>query len=103
VWVNYLSNAIKYGGQPPHVELGCDEQPGDILRFWVRDNGRGIPIEEQAGLFTAFGENSKVRATGHGLGLSIVQTIVEKMGGRVGMDSTPGHGSAFYFTLPATP
>lgn len=103
VWVNYLSNAIKYGGHPPHVELGCDEQPDGTLRCWVRDNGNGIPLEEQADLFTAFGENSKVRATGHGLGLSIVRTIVEKMGGQVGVESTPGHGSTFYFTLPTTP
>jgi len=103
VWVNYLSNAIKYGGQPPHVELGCDEQPDNTLRFWVRDNGRGIPLEEQTSLFTAFGENSKVRATGHGLGLSIVRTIVEKMGGQVGIAGAPGGGSTFYFTLPATP
>jgi len=101
VWVNYLSNAIKYGGRPPRVELGCVEQPDDTLRCWVRDNGNGIPLEEQADLFTAFGENSKVRATGHGLGLSIVRTIVEKMGGQVGVESTPGHGSTFYFTLPA--
>ena len=101
VWVNYLSNAIKYGGQPPRVEVGCDEQPAGTLRFWVRDNGNGIPLEEQADLFTAFGENSKVRATGHGLGLSIVRTIVEKMGGQVGVESTPGQGSTFYFTLPA--
>jgi PAS domain S-box-containing protein len=100
VWVNYLSNAIKYGGQPPRVEAGCDEQPDGALRCWVRDNGRGIPLEEQADLFTAFGENSKVRATGHGLGLSIVRTIVEKMGGQVGVESAPGQGSTFYFTLP---
>jgi PAS domain S-box-containing protein len=100
VWVNYLSNAIKYGGQPPHVELGYNELPNDTLRYWVRDNGRGIPLEEQADLFTAFGENSKVRATGHGLGLSIVRTIVEKMGGQVGVESALGQGSTFYFMLP---
>jgi PAS domain S-box-containing protein len=101
VWVNYLSNAIKYGGQPPRVELGCVEQSDGALRCWVRDNGHGIPPEEQKDLFTAFGENSKVRATGHGLGLSIVRTIVEKMGGQVGVDSMPGHSTTFYFTLPA--
>jgi len=103
VWINYLSNAIKYGGQPPQVELGYDEETDNTLRFWVRDNGHGIRVEEQVDLFTAFGENSKVRATGHGLGLSIVRTIIEKMGGHVGVDSTPGHGSTFYFTLPVTP
>jgi signal transduction histidine kinase len=100
VWVNYLSNAIKYGGRPPRVELGYDVQLAGMLRFWVRDNGEGILPDEQPNLFTAFGENSKVRATGHGLGLSIVRMIVDKMGGHVGVESEPGQGSTFYFTLP---
>jgi PAS domain S-box-containing protein len=104
VWVNYLSNAVKYGRLPsaaPRIELGFDEQPDRFLRFWVRDFGPGIPEENQAGLFEAFGEHSQVRATGHGLGLSIVRMIVEKMGGQVGVESSPGKGSTFYFTLPA--
>ena len=105
VWVNYLSNAIKYGRIPPaaaRIELGFDEQSDDrFIRFWVRDRGPGVPAEEQADLFKAFGEHSKVRATGHGLGLSIVRMIVEKMGGQAGVESDPGKGSTFYFTLPA--
>ena len=104
VWVNYLSNAIKYGRIPPaapRIEMGFDEQPDRFIRFWVRDRGPGIPKEEQASLFTAFGEHSRVRATGHGLGLSIVRMIVEKMGGQVGVESVPGKGSTFYFTLLA--
>jgi len=104
VWVNYLSNAIKYGRIPdtaPRLELGFDELPEHFIRFWVRDYGPGIPPEEQADLFTAFGEHSQVRATGHGLGLSIVRMIVEKMGGQVGVESVVGKGSTFFFTLPA--
>jgi PAS domain S-box-containing protein len=104
VWVNYLSNAIKYGHIPAaahHIELGFDEQPDRFIRFWVRDRGPGIPKEHQPDLFAAFGEHSKVRATGHGLGLSIVHMIVEKMGGQVGVESAVGQGSTFYFTLPA--
>ncbi len=101
VWVNYLSNAIKYGGHPPRIELGSEQQPDRMIRFWVRDNGPGIAPEDQAQLFRAFGEHSKVRATGHGLGLSIVKAIVEKMGGQVGVESEASKGSKFYFTLPA--
>lgn len=102
VWINYVSNAIKYGGQPPRIELGGKKLSNGYIRFWVRDNGHGIPPEEQAHLFTAFGKKSRVRATGYGLGLSIVKQIVEKMGGQVGVESDglPGKGSMFYFTLP---
>jgi PAS domain S-box-containing protein len=105
VWVNYLSNAIKYGRIPPaapRLELGFEEQANGFIRFWVRDFGPGIPAEEQAHLFQAYGEHSKVRATGYGLGLSIVQMIVEKMGGQAGVNSTVGQGSTFHFTLPAS-
>ena len=102
VWVNYLSNAIKYGGQPPHVELGATAQADGMVRFWVRDNGSGLTPEEQARLFTPFTRLDQVRAKGHGLGLSIVWRIVEKLGGQVGVESEIGRGSVFTFTLPAT-
>jgi two-component system sensor histidine kinase/response regulator len=101
VWVNYLSNAIKYGGQPPRVELGSDMETTTI-RFWVRDNGRGLAAEEQARLFTPFERLHQVRAEGHGLGLSIVRRIVEKLGGQVGVDSEEGAGSTFWFRLAAS-
>jgi signal transduction histidine kinase len=112
VWVNYLSNAIKYGGQPPRVELGAsspsvppacggEAKEGRIVRFWVRDNGPGMRPEEQAHLFTPFTRLDQVRTKGHGLGLSIVWRIVEKLGGQVGVESEIGQGSVFSFTLPA--
>jgi signal transduction histidine kinase len=100
VWVNYISNALKYGGQPPRVELGATAQPDGALRFWVRDNGAGLAPEEQARLFTPFTRFDQVRAKGHGLGLSIVRRIVEKLGGEVGIESEVGQGSTFSFTLP---
>ena len=103
VWVNYLSNAIKYGGKPPRVELGVETLPDGMVRFWVRDNGPGIPPEAQARLFTPFTRLDQVRARGHGLGLSIVRRIVEKLGGQAGVESAVGQGSLFYFTLPAAP
>jgi len=133
VWVNYFSNAIKYGGRPPRVELGASppsippdtrgegppsippdtrgeappsipptggEVRGGMVRFWVRDNGDGLTPEEQARLFTPFTQLDQVRAKGHGLGLSIVRRIVDKLGGQVGVESEIGTGSTFWFTLP---
>jgi two-component system sensor histidine kinase/response regulator len=103
VWANYLSNALKYGGRPPRIELGATEQSDGWVRFWVRDNGPGLTPEQQARLFAPFTRLDRVRAQGHGLGLSIVRRIVEKLGGSVGVESSgvPGQGSVFYFTLPA--
>jgi signal transduction histidine kinase len=104
VWVNYLSNAIKYGGERPRIELGTDidqatRPSGRSVRFWVRDHGPGLTEEEQEQLFTPFTRLGNRRAEGHGLGLSIVQRIVEKLDGEVGVESRPGEGSTFYFTL----
>jgi PAS domain S-box-containing protein len=101
IWANYISNAVKYGGQPPRVELGAGASSGDHVRFWVRDNGPGIAPEEQGRLFTPFTRLDQVRAEGHGLGLSIVRRIVERLGGEVGVESEIGQGSTFLFTLPA--
>jgi two-component system sensor histidine kinase/response regulator len=111
IWVNYISNAIKYGGQPPHVELGATlpsippASEGEIqdgqVRFWVRDNGPGLKPDEQARLFTPFTRLDQARAKGHGLGLSIVRRIIEKLGGQVSVDSQVGQGCVFAFTLPA--
>ncbi len=114
VWVNYISNAIKYGGRPaegipPRVELGydgpADQQIGESasrqVRFWVRDNGAGLTLEEQSRLFTPFTRLDQARVKGHGLGLSIVRRIVDKLEGQVGVESEIGVGSTFWFTLPA--
>jgi signal transduction histidine kinase len=101
VWANYLSNALKYGGQPPRVELGAAAQADGRVRFWVRDNGPGLAPEAQAQLFTPFTRLDQGRAEGHGLGLSIVQRIVDKLGGQVGVESEVGRGSVFTFTLPS--
>ncbi len=103
VWANYLSNALKYGGRPPCVELGAEVQPDGPVRFWVRDNGPGILPEDQVRLFTPFTRLDQVHVKGHGLGLSIVRRIVEKLGGQVGVESQVGQGSVFSFTLPGRP
>lgn len=107
VWVNYLSNALKYGGRPPKIELGADSlQSGfgvdsPTVRYWVRDNGSGVAPDRQTRLFTLFGRFDEAASDGHGLGLSIVHRIVTKLGGEVGVESEDGAGSRFWFTLPA--
>jgi signal transduction histidine kinase len=109
VWANYLSNALKYGGRPPRVEVGFtlvegqkDGQPPNV-RYWVRDDGPGLTHEQQQALFTPFERLHQARVDGHGLGLSIVRRIVHKLGGQVGVESggQPGQGCTFYFSLPA--
>lgn len=100
IWANYISNAIKYGGKPPHIELGATLLGNGYIRFWVRDDGMGIRPESRNKLFVPFKRFSAIQATGHGLGLSIVKRIVEKLGGEVLAESEgPGKGSIFSFTL----
>jgi len=102
IWTNYISNAIKYGGQPPRIELGYTREERGRVRFWVRDNGDGITPEQQEKLFTSFSRLNRSDTKGYGLGLAIVQRIASKLDGEVGVTSEgkPGEGSTFYFTLP---
>lgn len=102
IWANYISNAVKYGGQPPIIELGATPLQNGSIKFWVKDNGTGLTPEAQAKLFVPFEQLNRVRATGHGLGLSIVQRIAQKLGGQAMVESQPNFGSCFSFTLPAT-
>lgn len=102
VWVNYLSNGLKYGGRPPRLQLGARVQEDGMVRFWIQDNGDGLTEEEQGQLFKEFTRLfHRVEERGHGLGLSIVRRILERLGGEVGVESAPGRGSAFYFCLPS--
>ena len=101
VWANFISNALKYGGWSPRVELGASARSDGMLRFWTRDNGPGIPPETRTCLFTRGNPLSHLSHTGDGLGLPIVHSIVEKLGGEVGVESKEGQGSLFFFTLPA--
>ncbi len=103
VWVNYLSNALEYGSTPlapPRIEVGATLQPDDMVCYWVRDHGPGLTPEAQPRLFMPFTRLDQMRLGGHGLGLSIVRRIMEKLGGQVGLKSQVGKGSTFYFTLP---
>jgi signal transduction histidine kinase len=101
IWVNYLSNAAKYGGPSPRITLGGETTAdGRHARFWVQDRGPGLDEAARAMLFVPFSRISTVRARGHGLGLSIVRRIAEKLDGHVGVDSTPGAGARFWFEVP---
>ena len=101
VWLNYLSNGIKYGGYPPLLTLGAEPTYNGMVKFWVKDNGPGLSAEDQERLFNEFIRLDQITIEGSGLGLSIVRRIVEKLDGHVGVSSAPGAGSQFYFTLPA--
>ncbi len=99
VWINYISNAAKYGGSPPVIELR-EKVEGDSIRYSVIDNGTGIREEMMEQLFLPFTRLDKERAEGTGLGLSIVKQILEKLGGAFGMRNRESGGAEFYFTLP---
>ncbi|WP_420644841.1 sensor histidine kinase [Candidatus Leptofilum sp.] len=100
IWVNYLSNGIKYGGHPPKLTLGATAVANDMIKFWIQDNGIGIAPEAREQLFVPFTQLNLRQDSGYGLGLSIVQRIVERLGGEVGAETLPNQGGYFWFTLP---
>lgn len=102
VWVNYVSNAIKYGGKPAQIELGCSAAANQQIKFWVKDKGVGIAPERQADLFVQFSRLDPMAAEGHGLGLSLVKRIIEQLNGEVGYELAQEGGSIFWFSLPET-
>jgi PAS domain S-box-containing protein len=101
IWANYLSNALKYGGTPPRIAIGAETLENGQVRFWVDDNGHGLGADDIDRVFMPFTRMTQAKIEGHGLGLSVVQRIVERLGGEVGVESEIGHGSRFSFTLPA--
>lgn len=101
VFQNLLSNAITYGGdEPPRVTIRASRD-GDRWRFQVQDNGVGIPPGEQERIFELFQRGSSSGGDGVGLGLAMCREIVERHGGQMDIESEPGEGSTFSFTLPA--
>jgi len=99
IWANYISNALKYGGNPPQIAFGFDELSDNKIQFWIQDNGTGLSMAQQQSLFTEFSRLHDVSIEGHGLGLSIVARIANRLGSQVGVESEVGAGSKFYFTL----
>ena len=100
VWTNYISNAMKYGGKPPRIELGATVEPEGMVRFWVRDNGPGLTRDDQSRLFIPFTRLAPSLVEGNGVGLSIVQRIIERLDGQISIESEVGKGSIFSFSLP---
>lgn len=99
---NLIGNAIKFrGSQAPRIHVSV-EREYDSWRFSVRDNGIGIRVEDRERIFGMFRRlNSGDAYPGNGIGLAIAKRIVERHGGRIWLDTAPGQGSTFQFTLPA--
>ena len=95
---NFINNALKFT-QQGCITLGYEQVSHQKIKFYVRDTGMGIPEEKQKSVFERFVKlNTFVQGTG--LGLSICKSIVSQMGGEIGVDSTEGVGSCFWFTHP---
>ncbi len=106
---NYMTNALKYSAVEKAVKIVLtrekDAQGADIARLSVQDEGQGLSAEDQKHIWECFYQAEGVKVVsgsgvGLGLGLNISQTIIERHHGHTGVDSTPGIGSTFWFTLP---
>ncbi|WP_198316259.1 GAF domain-containing sensor histidine kinase [Cystobacter fuscus] len=99
VFSNLLGNALKFTPPGGRVTLGARAE-GAVVRFWVSDTGPGIPPEAREHLFDRFWQMRHGDRRGAGLGLSIAKGLVEAHGGRIWVESEPGHGSTFSFVVP---
>jgi PAS domain S-box-containing protein len=101
---NLIHNAIKFRRQdPPVIEISA-EREGGMWKVAIKDNGIGIEKRYQDRIFQMFQRlHERGKYEGNGIGLATARKIVERHGGTIGLVSTPGQGSTFYFTLPAAP
>lgn len=99
---NLVGNAIKYSRKdvPPRISISVQDGIADWT-IKVEDNGIGIEEEYFEKIFIIFQRlHSRMEYEGTGIGLAIVKRIIEKLNGRIRVESTPGAGSSFYFTIP---
>ncbi|MBN2013647.1 MAG: HAMP domain-containing histidine kinase [Candidatus Altiarchaeota archaeon] len=96
LFLNLIGNAIKYSDKPI-IEAGCTDREQEY-EFYVKDNGRGIEQKYHEKIFKPFWKLGKEPGTG--MGLAICKTVVENHGGKIWIESTPGKGSTFKFTIP---
>jgi signal transduction histidine kinase len=102
VFENLIGNAIKFTPAGGRVTIGARSRAGEIL-FSVADTGAGIPAESLPHVFDRFWQAKRAERRGAGLGLPICKGLVEAHGGRIWVESTPGRGSTFFFTIPTVP
>ncbi|MCX6281243.1 MAG: PAS domain S-box protein [Bacteroidetes bacterium] len=103
ILTNLVKNAIKFT-QAGSIEIGCERKAG-FLEFFVKDTGQGVPQQQKEIIFQRFRQGNDLSARyneGAGLGLSITKAFVKILGGKIWLQSTPGKGSVFSFTLPYT-
>ncbi len=105
VLLNLLSNAVKYNREDGEVHVACARTGGETIRLSITDTGPGLTAGEIGQLFTPFQRLDAAQRgiAGTGIGLTISRSLVEAMGGTVGVESTPGTGSTFWVDLPAAP
>jgi NtrC-family two-component system sensor histidine kinase KinB len=102
VFSNFISNAVKHSPADGTITLSAKKDASQGVRFSVKDEGSGIPEKLHRRIFEKFFRVSETSGEGAGLGLSIAREIVLAHSGTIGVESVPGKGSEFFFTLPAS-